>query len=185
MTESWDELGDRGFAGSVPGDDRHLARAKRHASVTHRVKSQCQVPSHGQSVANKIGSSASSTLGPAIIGADDGIRTRDPHLGKAMILVHIIHPSVRDWASVHPVSTQSTELSPVVERSTTSGVTLLRSPPSLPRTHRQSLDERQSHRSHCQRDGSANTPSALRGISQPRRSQRPTLLAHTGHQRRK
>src|SRR5271165_3393830 len=54
-------------------------------------------------------------------GADDGIRTRDPHLGKVLGMVQPVRPSPLECGSVHPVSTQSTESNPVVERSTTSG----------------------------------------------------------------
>jgi hypothetical protein len=41
------------------------------------------------------------------LGADDGIRTRDPHLGKVILFVQGVHPSPMDCVSVQPVSTES------------------------------------------------------------------------------
>ena len=61
------------------------------------------------------------------LGADDGIRTRDPNLGKVLTWVFVVIPSPLACDCVHPVSRKSTESSPVVERST-------RSPE--PRSHR-------------------------------------------------
>jgi putative transposase len=46
------------------------------------------------------------------IGADDGIRTRDPHLGKVIRLVQCVHPSLPTCGWVHPVSTESAEIHP-------------------------------------------------------------------------
>ena len=37
-------------------------------------------------------------------GAEDGIRTRDPHLGKVIVFVHGVHPSPLGCDTVHPVS---------------------------------------------------------------------------------
>ena len=53
-------------------------------------------------------------------GAEDGIRTRDPHLGKVVISVGAVASGPPPCRSVHPVSTRSIESGPVVERSTTS-----------------------------------------------------------------
>jgi hypothetical protein len=53
-------------------------------------------------------------------GAEDGIRTRDPHLGKVVISVCAVASSPPPCRSVHPVSTPSIESGPVVERSATS-----------------------------------------------------------------
>jgi hypothetical protein len=50
---------------------------------------------------------------------EDGIRTRDPHLGKVLELVFLMRPSSVKCFSVHPVSTPSTQSVAVVERSTT------------------------------------------------------------------
>jgi hypothetical protein len=51
-------------------------------------------------------------------GAEDGIRTRDHHLGKVMDLALLVCLSPLKCASVHPVSTPSTQSVAVVERST-------------------------------------------------------------------
>jgi hypothetical protein len=51
-------------------------------------------------------------------GAEDGIRTRDAHLGKVMDLVHRVPGQSLACSSVHPVSTSPTTFAPVVERST-------------------------------------------------------------------
>ena len=50
--------------------------------------------------------------------AEDGIRTRDPHLGKVLDLVLGVSSTPLPCCSVHPVSTQSTSTPPAVERST-------------------------------------------------------------------
>jgi len=42
-------------------------------------------------------------------GADDGIRTRDPNLGKVLTWVFVVFPSQLTCGSVHPVSTESAE----------------------------------------------------------------------------
>jgi hypothetical protein len=55
------------------------------------------------------------------LGAEDGIRTRDPHLGKVAVFVHGVLSSPLACCYVRPVSTQSTGFAPVVERSTTKG----------------------------------------------------------------
>ncbi len=59
-----------------------------------------------------------------LFGAEDGIRTRDPHLGKKKVAepVHRVLSSPLACRRVHPVSTQSTGFAPGVERSTTSGI---------------------------------------------------------------
>ena len=49
------------------------------------------------------------------LGAEDGIRTRDPHLGKVMDFL-CLGPRVPECGSVHPVSSSSTPSAPVVER---------------------------------------------------------------------
>ena len=51
-------------------------------------------------------------------GAEDGIRTRDPHLGKVMDLVHLVPATPLECGSVHPVSSPSTASAAVLERST-------------------------------------------------------------------
>ena len=51
------------------------------------------------------------------VGAEDGIRTRDPHLGKVVFSVCWVGSSPPPGGPVHPVSTPSTESAPVVERS--------------------------------------------------------------------
>ena len=40
-------------------------------------------------------------------GADDGIRTRDPHLGKVILFVHAVLASLLGCRSVYPVSIES------------------------------------------------------------------------------
>ena len=52
------------------------------------------------------------------IRADDGIRTRDPNLGKMLIYVLVVIPSPLACDCVHPVSGQSTGSFAVVQRST-------------------------------------------------------------------
>jgi hypothetical protein len=51
-------------------------------------------------------------------GGGDGIRIRDPHLGKMVILVWRFHANPPPCGSVHLVSTPSTQSVAVVERST-------------------------------------------------------------------
>ena len=51
-------------------------------------------------------------------GAEDGIRTRDPHLGKVSFFVSLVGPAPLSCCSVHSVSTSSTQFALVVERST-------------------------------------------------------------------
>jgi hypothetical protein len=51
-------------------------------------------------------------------GAEDGIRTRDPHLGKVMEFVCLGLAGPQRCGSVHPVSSPSTASVLVVERST-------------------------------------------------------------------
>jgi hypothetical protein len=51
-------------------------------------------------------------------GAEDGIRTRDPHLGKVVFFVSVVGPAPLACGSVHPVSTSSTQSVAVVGRST-------------------------------------------------------------------
>lgn len=51
-------------------------------------------------------------------GAEDGIRSRDPHLGEVFEFVSGIRTSPLPWCSVHWISTVSTEFTPVGERST-------------------------------------------------------------------
>src|SRR5580658_5343176 len=48
--------------------------------------------------------------------AEDGIPTRDPHLGKVAGVVHVISGSPMKCKSVRPVSTQSTGSVSAVER---------------------------------------------------------------------
>ena len=43
-------------------------------------------------------------------GADDGIRTRDPHLGRVILFVHRVRPSPLACESVHPVSIESAQI---------------------------------------------------------------------------
>src|ERR1700683_3118144 len=50
--------------------------------------------------------------------AEDGIRTRDPHLGKVWVFVHPVVASPMASDSVHPFSSPSTQSDAVVERST-------------------------------------------------------------------
>jgi hypothetical protein len=52
------------------------------------------------------------------IGVEDGIRTREPHLGKVMDLVHDVLVSPLACGSVHAASSPSAGSAPVVERST-------------------------------------------------------------------
>jgi hypothetical protein len=51
-------------------------------------------------------------------GAEDGIRTRDPHLGKVGVFVRLVPARPVKCGSVHPVSSASTRFASVVERST-------------------------------------------------------------------
>ncbi len=51
-------------------------------------------------------------------GAEDGIRTRDPHLGKVRVFVRLGLVGPPTCGSVHRVSSPSSESAPVVERST-------------------------------------------------------------------
>ncbi len=53
-------------------------------------------------------------------GADDGIRTRDPHLGNVENSVHRVRSSLWNWAESFSVSSWSTRCWAVVERSTES-----------------------------------------------------------------
>jgi hypothetical protein len=53
------------------------------------------------------------------LGAEDGIRTRDPNLGKVAEIVRTVLSGPLACSSVRPVSSPSTEFAPVVERSTT------------------------------------------------------------------
>jgi len=53
-----------------------------------------------------------------VCGAEDGIRTRDPHLGKVVSSVARVSPTPPPCCSVHPASTPSIVSGPVVERST-------------------------------------------------------------------
>jgi hypothetical protein len=50
--------------------------------------------------------------------AEDGIRTRDPHLCKVVVSVSVLDVTLPSCCSVRAVSTQSTDSVPVVERST-------------------------------------------------------------------
>ena len=52
-------------------------------------------------------------------GADDGIRTLDPHLGKVIVFVHQVRANRLACSSIHLVSSESTQVPPVVERSAT------------------------------------------------------------------
>ena len=45
-----------------------------------------------------------------LFGAEDGIRTRDPHLGKVLELVLLVCSSLVKCVSVHPVSTTSSQI---------------------------------------------------------------------------
>ena len=51
-------------------------------------------------------------------GPEDGIRTRDPHLGKVMVFVSLGPANPLKCDAIHPVSTPSMQFAPVVERST-------------------------------------------------------------------
>jgi hypothetical protein len=51
-------------------------------------------------------------------GAQDGIRTRDPHLGKVVVFVRFGLLDPLTCGSVHPVSSPSNQFAAVVERST-------------------------------------------------------------------
>jgi hypothetical protein len=57
-------------------------------------------------------------------GAEDGIRTRDPHLGKVRVFVSLSPAQSLKCRSVRPVSSLPTKFAPVVERSTTASNTL-------------------------------------------------------------
>jgi hypothetical protein len=50
-------------------------------------------------------------------GAENGIRTRDPHLGKVVFSVSAAGSGSPSPASVHPASIASIQCAPVVERS--------------------------------------------------------------------
>ena len=56
---------------------------------------------------------------PVALRADDGTRTRDPHLGKAQNSVHGVGCTLPNWTDVVGVSTESAQFLAVVERSTT------------------------------------------------------------------
>src|ERR1700693_4411589 len=81
-------------------------------------------------------------------GAEDGIRTRDPHLGKVMDLVQLVPCSPPTCGSVGPVSTPSNASAAVVERSTTLGVSRARMAGGhqygKPRIRRLGLQQRRS-----------------------------------------
>ena len=66
------------------------------------------------------------------IGAEDRIRTRDPHLGKVVLSVRLGLARLLKWWSVHPVSTPSIVSGPVVERSATDLATIYESFEHLP-----------------------------------------------------
>jgi hypothetical protein len=53
-------------------------------------------------------------------GAEDGIRTRDPNLGKVAVFVLKVCSRPAKGCSVHPISTTSGQSLAVVERSTNS-----------------------------------------------------------------
>src|ERR1700722_17699633 len=55
---------------------------------------------------------------PPTVGAEDGIRTREPHLGKVRVFVRLGLAGPLKCGSVHPVSSPSMTSAPVVERST-------------------------------------------------------------------
>src|SRR6202034_3801841 len=57
-----------------------------------------------------------SQLRPQNFGAEDGIRTRDPHLGKVAEPVYRVLFSPLAFGIVQPVSIQSTGFAAVVER---------------------------------------------------------------------
>jgi hypothetical protein len=48
-------------------------------------------------------------MGSSPFGADDGIRTRDPHLGKVAELVFPVLDGLAQCGFVYPVSTYSSE----------------------------------------------------------------------------
>jgi hypothetical protein len=58
-----------------------------------------------------------SDLSVRFFGAEDGIRIRDPHLGKVLIFVLVIRTTPLACCSLRPVSSP---YAAVVERSTTS-----------------------------------------------------------------
>ena len=57
-------------------------------------------------------------LEDAVSRAEDGIRTRDPHLGKVFGFVYGVLSSPLSWSPVYGMSTESTKFHAVVERST-------------------------------------------------------------------
>ncbi len=54
-----------------------------------------------------------------LFGADDGTRTRDPHLGKAPSGVRGVHSTPLTWTDAVGISTKCAQFHAVVERSTT------------------------------------------------------------------
>jgi hypothetical protein len=61
--------------------------------------------SDGQIATNKPSQdSASFQLIGQFLGAEDGIRTRDPHLGKVFEFVHGVLASPLSWSPVHGLS---------------------------------------------------------------------------------
>ena len=55
---------------------------------------------------------ASAQLEDEISRAEDGIRTRDPHLGKVFEFVHGVQASPLSWPPVHGTSTESARIRP-------------------------------------------------------------------------
>ena len=51
-------------------------------------------------------------------GAEDGIRTHDPHLGKVVTFISVVSPTPLSCCPVQPVSTSSTHSVAATERST-------------------------------------------------------------------
>ena len=56
---------------------------------------------------------------PEAFGADDGIRTRDPHLGKVLESVRPVLPRPSTWAPSVSSSGKGCQIRPVVTRVTT------------------------------------------------------------------
>jgi hypothetical protein len=64
------------------------------------------------------GANQIAALTKTFVGAEDGIGTRDPHLGKEVFSVSAVGPTPLSCCFVHPGSTSSTQFVAVVERST-------------------------------------------------------------------
>ena len=99
------------------GHRPHIGR--RQAGLEDHVSTPRSAMSHGHITANRGGAPSGAAARPGTIGADDGIRTRDPHLGKVTKRVRCVLMGPVSCEFVRSESVASVSYVPVVERSTT------------------------------------------------------------------